>query len=89
MASSTDSYSVEYSRERGLIEYTTGQAEAFIGYQRVEVNDPVVSFWKGGFYQGSLNLEANRLYYGNDEVDFSIEVAQEFVEELQSEVVEQ
>jgi hypothetical protein len=80
---------VEHSDGRGLIEYTTEDAEAFIGFREVKQDDNVVSFWKGGFYQAALNTETNRLYYGNDEVDFSIKVAQEFVDEVQSEVGKQ
>lgn len=86
---SSKSYSVEHTEQRGLIEYTTENAEAFIGFSEVKQDDEVVSFWKGGFYQGSLNIKTNRLFYGNDEVDFSIDVSQEFVDEVQAEVAEQ
>jgi len=83
---SSNHFSVEHSTERGLIEYTTESAEAFIGFTKIEQNDSVISFWKGGFYQGSVNTKTQRLFYGNDEVDFSIDVSQEFVQQIQEEV---
>lgn len=81
--------SVEYSDGRGLIEYTTENAEVFIGFTRVEEKENKINFWKNDFYQGSLQTETNRLFYGNDEVDFSVDVPQEFVDEVQSEVVDE
>ena len=86
MAASPKHFSVGHSTEQGLIEYTTENAEAFIRFSKIKQDDSVISFWKGGFYQGSLNTETNRLFYGNDEADFSIEVSEEFVNEVQAEV---
>lgn len=82
------SYKVECREKHGEIEYKAGNAEVFIGFSEVKRDDEVVSFWKGGYYQGSLNLETQRLFYGNDEVDFSVEVSQEFVDEVQAEVMQ-
>lgn len=86
--SSASSYSVDVSDGRGQIEYAVGDAEAFIGFREIECRDGVISFWKSGFYQGSVNTETNRLFYGNDEVDFSISVPQEFIDKVQSEVTQ-
>jgi len=83
MAASPKHFSVEHSTEHGLIEYTTENAEAFIGFTKIERNDSVISFWKGGFYQGSLNTETNRLFYEARELGSQSPRLLEWIEDLQ------